>query len=133
MLQLLFKIGQAWKENQQKEAVNRPLRSVPLMCLMEHLLEMFQKTQGWLAENGWQYQVWSPTSGALPVDSTKAPVSTQDLVQALSQAIPLLAAPCVVNRFHANRVFKESTDRVTAFQLEVSGRTEGCGAVWSTL
>ena len=39
------------------------------------------------------YQVWSPTLGALPVDSARAPVSTH----ALNQAIPLLATPYMVN------------------------------------
>ena len=39
----------------------------------------------------------------------------------------------MVNRFHANRAFTDTTDKVTAFQLEVSGRTDGRNVVWNTL
>ena len=61
-LQLLFIVGQAWKDNQQKGAVNRPLRCVLITCLMEHLLKipedlkgpLLEKAQtlGWLTEAG---------------------------------------------------------------------------------
>ena len=36
-LSLLFQVGQQWKQNQQRGAVDRSLRSVLIMCLLEHL------------------------------------------------------------------------------------------------
>ena len=63
--------------------------------------------------------------GALVVNPDKIPVPTQQIVQELKEIIPLLSAPYMVHRFHANRAMKETSDKVSAFQLEVSGRTEG--------
>ena len=56
-LQLLFKVGQVWKDNQQKGAVNRPLRSVLITCLMEHLLKVLEDLKGPLLEKA-QSQGW---------------------------------------------------------------------------
>ena len=120
-LQLLSQVGQTWKESQQQGAVNRPLRSVLITCLFEHVLKILQertenaKNQGWLTEAGWQYQIWSASLGALTADNARTPLSTQDLIQLLQAMIPLLAVPYLINCFHANRAFKDNTDHVTAF------------------
>ena len=89
--------------------------------------------QGWLTEAGWQYQTWCPSMGALMVNKDKAPVPPQQVIQELKEIIPLLSTPYMIHRFHANRAIKESSDRVSAFQLEVSGRTEGSHKVWRAL
>ena len=62
---------------------------------------------------------------AARINPDKAPVPTQQIAQDLREIIPLLSAPYMVHRFHANRAMKETSDKVSAFQLEVSGRTEG--------
>ena len=67
------------------------------------------------------------------VNQDKAPVPTQQIVQELKEIIPLLSAPYMIHRFHANRATKETSDKVSAFQLEVSGRTEGSHKVWHVL
>ena len=113
----LFK-GQAWKDNQQKGAVNRPFRCVLITCLMEHLLKILEdlkgpllekaQSPGWLTEAGWQYQTWSPSMGALMVNKDKAPVPPQQVIQELKEIIPLLSTPYMIHRFHANRAIKES-------------------------
>ena len=92
-LQLLFQVGQTWKESQQKRTVSRPLRSVLITCLFERLLKILQeltgpalenaKNQGWLMEAGWQYQTWSTSLGALTSDNARAPKGTPDLIQML--------------------------------------------------
>ena len=92
---------------------------------MEHLLKVLEdlkgpllekaQSQGWLTDKGWQYQTWSPPVGALVVNQDKAP------------------APYMIHRLHANRAMKETSDKVSAFQLEVSGRTEGSHKVWHVL
>ena len=71
--------------------------------------------------------------GALVVNQDKAPMPTQLVVQELKEIIPLLSTPHMIHRFHANRAMKEASDKVSAFQLEVSGRTEGSHKVWRTL
>ena len=71
--------------------------------------------------------------GALVVNPDKAPVPTQQIMQDFREIIPLLSVPCMVHRFHANRAMKETSDKVSAFQLEVSGRTEGSRKVWHVL
>ena len=55
------------------------------------------------------------------------------IVQDLKEIIPLLSAPYMVHRFHANRAMKEISDKVSAFQLEVLGRTEGSHKIWHVL
>ena len=88
---------------------------------------------GLLTDKGWQYQTWSPSMGAVVVNQDKAPVPTQQIVQELKEIIPLLSAPCMIHRFHANRAMKETSDKVSAFQLEASGRAEGSHKVWHVL
>ena len=74
------------------------------------------------------YLSWSPDCR-----QRKGPTCMQDLTQVLQTMIPFLAVPYMINRFHANRAFKDNTDRVKAFQLEVSGRTDQCQVVRTTL
>ena len=126
-LQLLFKVGQAWKDNQQKGAVNRPIRCVLITCLMEHLLKILEDLKGPLLEKP------QTMMGALVVNQDRAPVPPQQVIQELKEIIPLLSTPYMTHRFHANRAMKEASDKVSAFQLEVSGRTEGPHKVWHTL
>ena len=74
-LALLLQVAQKWKQSQTKGAVDRPLRSVLITRLFEHLLKMPRnlkdpllakaKDQNWLTEEGWRYQTWSPSLGAL--------------------------------------------------------------------
>ena len=50
-LSLLFQVGQQWKQNQQRGAVDRPLRSVLIMCLLEHLHKLLGNMQEPLLNN----------------------------------------------------------------------------------
>ena len=89
-LSLLFQVGQQWKQNQQRGAVDRPLRSVLIMCLLEHLHKLVgnmqepllnkAKENNWLKDGKWQYQTWSPSLGALITDD-RDPLSNQDVVE----------------------------------------------------
>ena len=100
---------------------------------MQHLLKVLEglkgpllekaQSQGWLTDKGWQYQTRSPSMGALVVNQDKAPLPTQQIVQELKEIVPLLSVPHMIHRFHPNRAMKETSDKVSAFQLEISGRT----------
>ena len=79
--------------------------SVLITCLFEHLLKMLQnlkdpllakaKDQNWLTEEGWRYQTWSTSLGALVPDK-------RALKSMLETMLPLLGTPYMVNRFQAN-------------------------------
>ena len=104
--------------------MDRPLRSVLIMCLLEHLRKLLgnmqepllkkTKENNWLKDGNWQYQTWSPSLGALIADDRDAP-SNQDVVEMLSRVIPLLGTPFMVNHFHANGGLKETNSKVVAF------------------
>ena len=119
------------RESAPSERLDHLPHGTPLEKVLEDLkgplLEKAQ-SQGWLTD-----QTWSPSMGALVVNPDKAPVPTQQIVKELKEIIPLLSVPYMIHRFHANRAMKETSDRVSAFQLEVSGRTEGSRKVWLAL
>ena len=95
---LLFQVAQKWKQSQTKGAVDRPLRSVLITCLFEHLRKMLQnlkdpllakaKDQNWQQKEGWRYQTWSPLLGAFVPDK-QAPKSNSDLMAMLETMLPL--------------------------------------------
>ena len=142
-LSLVLQVGQAWKANQQKGAANRPFCSILLICMFENVLKMREQPTKPPADQSQEPTMASGGSMAVPdlvsisgcPDSRwlSGPLSTQEIIQMIRSGIPLLFVPHMVKRFHANTAFKESTKRVTAFQLEVSKRTDQCQTVWKAL
>ena len=121
--------------------MDRPLRSVLIMCLLEHLHKLLgniqepllNKAKEQLAQ-GWEVAIadLEPLIGS-PDCRRPGPTLSQEVVEVLSRVIPLLGTPFMVNRFHANGGLKGKSNKVVAFQLEISNRTPGCQDVWQVL
>ena len=121
-----------------------PLRMVLTVALFKELTDRLNQTlasqerlkkvtdQGWRSETGWRFQRWNPTLKHLEVDTAKAPIPDDKLLDQLATILQCLKHP-IVNRFRRKRKLTETMTTQATFVLDVSMRGPSSTALWEAL
>ena len=142
-LPLLFAAAQKWKKAQEEGATNTALRTTLFGCLLLMLHTGLKDIGGetrtpfqtkaeemkWLTNGHWCYEKWSAALGSLAVAETRFACGGPTA----SKVLPLVMQPYMIHRFHATRPLAGNMTGITAFQLDISDRTNGHQTVWECL
>ena len=132
----LFQAAQVWKKeitNPQSPMAGTSLRSSLLWCILhkltltlqseeQALLEMAVQNGWYTKEQTWVYQVWSPAQKQLQVDTSRKPLTTNDVLQLLTDMKKLVSGD-TVSRFHATRPLTDQmSGQVLTMVMDISFR-----------
>ena len=121
----------------------KPLRDVLFLTTLKNLsanLKSWQKDaarqetskkQGWItAEGHWLFQKWDPDTRALIVDNNRPALTTQAILDTLSDMMEDVLKDTLINRFHSTRKLTADTTGVVAMIMDVSLRKELGGKLY---
>ena len=143
----LFRAAEAWRVEAGKSAPTivgkKPLRDVLFLTILKNLsanLKSWQKDaahqetskkQGWItAEGHWLFQKWDPDTRTLIVDSNRPALTTQAILDTLSDMMEDVLKDTLINRFHSTRKLTADTTGVVAMIMDVSLRKELGGKLY---
>ena len=143
----LFQAAQVWKKeitNPQSPMAGTSLRSSLLWCILhkltltlqseeQALLEMAVQNGWYTKEQTWVYQVWSPAQKQLQVDTSRKPLTTNDVLQLLSDMKKLVTGD-TVSRFHATRPLTDQmSGQVLTMVMDISFRKAESNELYNLL
>ena len=82
---------------------------------------------------GWSFQTWNPTLRCLEADSSRTPLSDQQVAQHLLKLTQLLATPDLLHRFSCTRKMMETMEGTASFMMDLSIRTPQAMEAWTCL
>ena len=143
----LFRAAEAWQVEAGKSAPTivgkKPLRDMLFLTILKTLsadLKNWQKDtvhqetsrkQGWITADGqWQYQKWCADTRTLVVDSRRPPLTTQAILDILSEMMEDVLKDTLINRFHSTRKLTADSTGVVAMIMDVSLRKEMGGKMY---
>ena len=89
------------------------------------------KKQGWITDEGhWQFQKWCPDTRQLIVDNSRPALTTQTILDALSDMMEDVLKDTLINRFHSTRKLTADSTGVVAMIMDVSLRKELGGKLY---
>ena len=153
LLPVMFRVSAAWRRAKEADptSLDRPLRCSLMISLIlelvarlerlqsdEALQKQAQELHGLTPDNKWQYRVWNPAAGggtgALEVDTSRAPVTQENVLENLAQAQKLVLEASNLTRFQAT-LAEDMTGSHVAFLLDVGlrGRAAPLHKILSTL
>ena len=142
LLPVMFRVSAAWRRAKEADptSLDRPLRCSLMISLILELVARLERLQSdealqkqaqelhWLTpDHKWQYRVWNPAAGggtgALEVDTSRAPLTQEEVLEHLAQAQKLVLEASNLTRFQATRPLAEDmTGSHVAFLLDVGLR-----------
>ena len=143
----LFRAAEAWRIEAGKPTPTvvgrKPLRDMLFLTILKHLstnLKNWQKDtvhqetskkQGWVtAEGHWQFQKWCPDTRTLIVDNSRPALTTQTILDTLSDMMEDVLKETLINRFHSTRKLAADSTGVVAMIMDVSLRRELGGKMY---
>ena len=120
------------------------LRSSLLWCILhkltltlqseeQALLEMAVQNGWYTKEQTWVYQVWSPAQKQLQVDTSRKPLTTNDVLQLLGDMKKLVSGD-TVSRFHATRPLTDQmSGQVLTMVMDISFRKAESNELYNLL
>ena len=142
-LPVMFRVSAAWRRAKEADptSLDRPLRCSLMISLILELVARLERLQSdealqkqaqelhWLTpDNKWQYRVWNPAAGgdagALEVDTSRAPVTQENVLENLAQAQKLVLEASNLTRFQVTRPLVEDQSCGVPFGRR-SPRTSG--------
>ena len=137
---------QQQQDNRRWEPGQQPLKVVMAIALfteLGHRLEKACKDEefskkskelGWRDPAvGWSFQTWNPTLRCLEADSSRTPLSDQQVAQHLLKLTQLLATPDLLHRFSCTRKMMETMEGTASFMMDLSIRTPQAMEAWTCL
>ncbi|CAE7254236.1 unnamed protein product, partial [Symbiodinium sp. CCMP2592] len=149
ILHHLYVTARAFKQKQQENPMwapgQQPLRTVMAIALFREMEarvnkvlgdESLQKKAAYMGwrdpATGWRYQRWNPTLKHLEVDSSRNPLTDQQVLQAFQLLYKSLDQDSVT-RFSCTRKVTETMTNQATFLMDISVRTPAAMETWKTM
>ncbi|CAE7728748.1 unnamed protein product [Symbiodinium sp. CCMP2592] len=149
ILHHLYVTAKAFKQKQQENPMwapgQQPLRIVMAIALFREMEvrvnkvladETLQKKaadMGWRdPATGWRYQRWNPSLKHLEADSSRNPLTDQQVLQAFKMLYTSLDQD-TVTRFSCTRKVTETMANQATFLMDISVRTPAAMEAWKTM
>ena len=143
----LFQAVAAWKHeaNQPTPGLvgRKPLREILFLTILHNLSQNIKsfkadpdhqqtcKQQGWITQEGmWQLQKWCPDSRTLKVDTARSPLSTDAILQVLTEMMEAVVVAPVLHRFHSTRKITLETTGIVTMIMDVGQRKDQGGRIY---
>ena len=148
---MLYAAASSWRNIKQAEPskLDRPMRAALLYCLFMELktrleavagkaedLDRMEKL-GWLAKGPpitWSYLTWDAASKKQIIDTSKVPLSQNEILEHVSTVIRLCPRQHAVARFHPTRpMAEEMKGDSLVFLLQTGQHGDGCAEMRDSL
>ena len=148
VLHHLFTTATEFKKKQHAEPTwglsHTPLKQVLAQALFRELrdrhsrvintqeLQARAQEMGWKDSAGWRFQAWNPKLKVLEHDTSRSPVTEQEMTRKLESFVENIKGD-VVHRFHCTQRMTETMEGKKTFKLDLSVRNKSAEAVWDLL